>query len=280
MKRPFIALITDFGEDDFFVASLKGVILRINPGARIIDVTHQVPSFDIKQGSFILFSCYNYFPARTIFLVVVDPGVGSSRSILLVKTEKYFFIAPDNGVLSLVLKSEEVQQVIKVTNTKFFLEKPSKTFEGRDKMAPVAAWLSKGTTPSLFGPEIQDYEVLGKLEPIRKEGEITGSILHADKFGNLITNIPKSMLNKLRKEAGKKRKAELILLAKNKKISTFRENYSQGRRGELFYLIGSLNFVEIAARETSASSKLKAQVGDKVRIVMVKPKKKVIAKDK
>ncbi len=280
MKRPFIALITDFGEDDFFVASLKGVILRINPGARIIDVTHEISSFDIKQGSFILFSCYKYFPARTIFLVVVDPGVGSSRSIILVKTKKYFFIAPDNGVLSLVLKSEEVQQVIKVTNKKFFREKQSKTFEARDKMAPVAAWLSKGTQPSLFGPEVEDYEVLGKLEPKRKEGEIIGSIIYVDKFGNLITNIPKSMLNKLMKEEGKKRKGELALLTKNKKISTFRENYSQGKRGELFYLIGSLDFVEIAAREASASSKLKAKVGDKVRIVIEKPKKKVIAKDK
>ena len=272
MKRPFIALITDFGEDDFFVASLKGVILRINPGARVIDVTHQVPSFDIKQGSFILNSCHKYFPPRTIFLVVVDPGVGSSRSILLVKTKKYFFIAPDNGVLSLTLKSEEVQQVIKVTNKKFFLEKQSQTFEGRDKMAPVAAWLSKGTSPSVFGPEVQDYKVLGKQEPVRKEGEIIGSIIYTDKFGNLITNIPRSMLNKLMKEAGKKGKGELALLTKNKKIITFRENYSQGRRGELFYLIGSLNFVEIAAREASASRKLKAKVGDKVKIVMAKMK--------
>jgi S-adenosylmethionine hydrolase len=272
VKRPFIALITDFGEDDFFVASLKGVILRINPGARIIDVIHQVPSFDIRQGSFILCSCYKYFPPRTIFLVVVDPGVGSSRSILLVETKNYFFIAPDNGVLSLALKSEEVKQIIKVTNKKFFLEKQSKTFEGRDKMAPVAAWLAKGTSPSVFGPQIQDYKVLSKLEPIRKEGEIIGSIIYTDKFGNLITNIPSSMVNKLMKDAGKKGKSELTLLTKNKKITSFRENYSQGRRGELFYLIGSLNFVEIAAREASASKKLKAKVGDKVKIVMAKMK--------
>jgi len=267
VKRPFIALITDFGEDDFFIASLKGVILRINPTARIIDITHQVPSFDIRQGSFALFSCYKYFPARTIFLVIVDPGVGSSRSILLVKTKKYFFIAPDNGVLSLTLKSEEVKLIRKVTNEKFFLEEQSKTFEGRDKMAPVAAWLSRGTSPSVFGPLVQDYKVLSSLEPIRKEREIIGSIIYTDKFGNLITNIPRAMVKKLKKDAGKKK---LTLLTKNKKITSFRENYSQAKKGELFYLGGSLNFIEIAAREASASRKIKAKVGDKVRIVIAR----------
>jgi S-adenosylmethionine hydrolase len=277
VKRPFIALITDFGEDDYFVASLKGVILRINPGARIIDVTHQVPSFDIRQGSFTLFSCYKYFPPRTIFLVIIDPGVGSSRPILLVKTKKYFFVAPDNGVLSLTLKSEEVEQIIKITNKKFFLEKQSKTFEGRDKMAPVAAWLSKGTSPLLFGPPVQDYKALDKLEPIRKEREIIGSIIYADKFGNLITNIPRTMVNKLKKEAGK---SKLTLLTKNKKISSFRESYSQGRRGELFYLVGSLGFIEIATREASASRKIKAKVSDTVKIVIRSPREKVIAKEK
>ena len=265
MKRPYLALITDFGEDDFFVASLKGVILRINPSARIIDVTHRIPSFDIRQGSFILHSCYKYFPPRTIFLVIVDPGVGSSRPILLAKTKDYFFIAPDNGVLSFTLKSEKVEQIIKVTNEKFFLEEQSKTFEARDKMAPVAAWLSKGTSPIVFGPQIQEYKMLGHLEPIKKEGEIIGSIIYTDKFGNLITNIPKAMFNKLKKEA---KKNKLILLAKNKKISSFRESYSQGRRGELFYLVGSLDFIEIAAREASASKKIKAKVGDKLRIVI------------
>jgi len=269
VKRHLIALITDFGEDDFFVASLKGVILRINPGARIIDVTHQVPSFDIKQGGFILFSCHKYFPPKTIFLVIIDPGVGSSRPILLVETKKYFFIAPDNGVLSLTLKSEQVEQIIKVTNKKFFLEEQSKTFEGRDKMAPVAAWLSKGASPSVFGPQIQDYKVLGELEPVRKEREIIGSIIYTDKFGNLITNIPRAMVNKLKKEAGKNK---LILLTKNKKISSFKESYSQGRKGELFYLVGSLSFIEIAAREASVSKKIKAKVGDKVRIVIARNK--------
>jgi S-adenosylmethionine hydrolase len=267
VKHPLIALITDFGEEDFFVASLKGVILRINPKARIIDLTHQVPSFDIRQGGFILFSCYKYFPPRTIFLVIVDPGVGASRSILLAKTKKYFFIAPDNGVLSLTMKSEGVELIRKVTNKKFFLQEQSKTFEGRDRMAPVAAWLSKGTSPGLFGPQVQDYKVLSDLEPIRKEREIAGSIIYRDKFGNLITNIPKAMVKKLKKEAGK---SNLILVTKNRKISSFRENYSQGRKGELFYLVGSLNLIEIAAREASASRKIKAKVGDRVRIVIGK----------
>jgi len=143
VKNPVIALMTDFGEDDFFVASLKGVIAKINPSARIIDITHRIPSFDIGAAGLVLSSSYKYFPPKTIFLVVVDPGVGSYRRILLAKTKNFFFIAPDNGVLSLVLDEEKVQKLIEVKNRKFFLPEVSSTFEGRDKMAPIAAWLSK-----------------------------------------------------------------------------------------------------------------------------------------
>ena len=172
MKQPFIALMTDFGEDDYFVASLKGIIYRINPLARIINITHRVPSFDIAIGSFILFSCYRYFPVPTIFLVVVDPGVGSVRKILLAKTEKYFFIAPDNGVLSQVFEAERIEQMREVTNPQFFLHEISHTFEGRDKMAPVAAWLSKGVSCSEFGPEVKSYARIKVQKPLIKGKEI------------------------------------------------------------------------------------------------------------
>jgi len=121
MDAPVIALMTDFGDDDFFVASLKGTILKINPDARLVDITHRVPSFDFRTASFILASCYRYFPEKTIFTVVVDPGVGSPRPVLLVETKHYFFVAPDNGVLTAVLDEEEVQQVRTVTNEAYFL---------------------------------------------------------------------------------------------------------------------------------------------------------------
>jgi S-adenosylmethionine hydrolase len=263
VKHPPLALITDFGEDDHFVASLKGVILKIAPSAQIVDITHHVPSFDIMKGGFILFSCYKYFLAKTIFLVIVDPGVGTSRKILLSETKDHFFIAPDNGVLSFVLETEEEKQIREVTNHNFFLKEQSKTFEGRDKMAPVAAWLSKGVSPEEFGPEVRDYEKLDINKPLRKEKEITGVIVYVDKFGNLMTNIPATMFNQLK---GEKERAKLSLYVKNREINSFRENYFQGKKGDLFFLVNSLSLVEIAAQQASASQIIKAEVGDKIRI--------------
>jgi len=265
MKIPVIALMTDFGEEDFFVASLKGTILKINPLARIVDITHSIRSFDITSASFILFSCYKYFPEKTIFLVVVDPGVGSSRRILLVETKKYFFIAPDNDVLTLVLEEEEIHQIREIANEMFFLPERSKTFEGRDKMAPVAASLSKGISCKKFGPKVTEFRKSKLKKPKMKNGKIIGFILSADKFGNLITNIPAAIVNTFQERNIKKR---LHLLVKREEISCFKENYSSVRKGELLFLVGSLGLIEIAAREDSAAEKLKANAGDEVRIII------------
>jgi S-adenosylmethionine hydrolase len=257
--------MTDFGEDDFFVASLKGVIAKINPSARIIDISHRLPSFDIKAGVFILFSSYKYFPARTIFLAVVDPGVGTSRKILLAETDSYFFVSPDNGVLSLVLEEERIKQLRHVTNRGYFLPELSRTFEGRDKMAPVAAWLSKGISCEEFGPKATSYKKFAAEKPQIKRDEIIGHILYRDKFGNLITNIPEGMLKLLQKETGKK---TLGLSVKDRKIAAFEQNYSSVKKGDLLFLVGSVGLIEIAAKESSAAQKLKIKIGDKVRIVV------------
>ena len=263
MRNPVIALITDFGEDDFFAASLKGVITRINPSARIIDITHRIPSFDIVAASFVLLSSYIYFPPGTVFLIVVDPEVGSSRKVLLVKTKKFFFIAPDNGVLNLALEEETVEKLIEVKNKKFFLPELSGTFEGRDKMAPVAAWLSKGISCDEFGTEVKQYKKLKSQKPVLKGKEVIGQIVYIDKFGNLITNIPGQMLDSLR---AKSRKARPSLHVKGVEVGSFVQNYSKAKKGELVFLIDSLWMVEIAAREASAAKKLKAKTGDEVRI--------------
>jgi len=255
--------MTDFGEDDYFVASLKGIIYRINPLARIINITHRVPSFDIAIGSFILFSCYRYFPVPTIFLVVVDPGVGSVRKILLAKTEKYFFIAPDNGVLSQVFEAERIEQMREVTNPQFFLHEISHTFEGRDKMAPVAAWLSKGVSCSEFGPEVKSYARIKVQKPLIKGKEIFGHIIYIDKFGNLISNVHERMLNHLREEEGKN---TFTLQVGGVEIDSFLQSYSSGERGEFLVIIGSLGLVEVAAREASAQRKLRVKVGDRIKI--------------
>ena len=257
--------MTDFGEDDFFVASLKGVIVKINPLARIIDITHRIPSFNIRAGSFILYSCYKYYPARTIFLIIVDPGVGSSRNILLARTKKYFFIAPDNGVLSLVLEKEEVEQLREVSNRKYFLQELSRTFEGRDKMAPAAAWLSKGISCSEFGPEATSYKKFRVQKPEIKGNQIIGRVLYIDKFGNLITNIPAKMLELLQEKTGKKR---LSLSAKGKEISSFVKSYSSVKKGALIFLVGSLGLIEIASKESSAARKLRIKNEDDVRVVV------------
>lgn len=264
MKHSSIALLTDFGEDDFFVASLKGVISRINPSVRIIDITHNVSSFNILRGSFILFACYRYFPSKTIFLVVIDPGVGSSRKIILAETKNYFFIGPDNGVLSFALESEELLEIRELTNKEFFLKEQSKTFEARDKMAPAAAWLSRGVLLKEFGPQVRNFKKLNYLKPQRKENKIVGSIIYEDKFGNLITNIPLTMVNQLQEKTAKQK---ITLFVRNREVQSFVENYYSGNKGELFFLGGSLGLIEIASREVSTSEKINAKIGDRVEIV-------------
>lgn len=269
MDRAVIAVLTDFGDEDFFVASLKGVIAQINPDARIIDITHHIPSFDVVTGSFMLWASYRYFPQRTIFLTVVDPGVGSSRKILCVQTEEYFFIGPDNGVMSKALEEERITQIRDVTDSTFFLPHPTSTFEARDKMAPVAAWLSKGTLCEQFGPTIVSYKKLGVLKPRREGKNLTGTILHIDKFGNLVTNIPAEMLMPKRK--GLHSPLLRLRLVRGSKMDSpepigldviFRETYGDAEKGEALCLPGSLGLIEISIREGSASEWLKAGVGD------------------
>ena len=265
MESPVIALMTDFGEENFFVASLKGVILKVNPSARIVDITHRIPSFNLNAASFILSASFRYFPPQTVFLVVVDPGVGSERKILLAETRNYYFIAPDNGVLTLALEEEKDVRLREVTNDKYFLSFQSRTFEGRDRMAPVAAWLSKGISCKEFGPELSSYEKFRAQRPQIIRNGIVGNVLYEDKFGNLITNIPSEWLNWLQEKTGK---SGFVLSIKGHEISSFVQSYSSVKKGELLFLAGSVGTVEIAAGQKSAAKKLKAKVGDEVRIVV------------
>jgi S-adenosylmethionine hydrolase len=269
VDRPIIGILTDFGDEDFFVSSLKGVIAHINPEVFIIDITHRVPSFNVLSASFILYAAYRYFPQKTIFLAVVDPSVGSSRKILCVETERYYFIGPDNGLLSMALAEETIIQIREVTEDEYFLPFPTRTFEARDKMAPVAAWLSKGTPCEKFGPKIVSYNELEKRRP-KGEGEnLIGRILHIDKFGNLITNIPLEMFTK--KHDGLDGQQFRMRLVRGSKVDSpelrgldivFHKTYGDALVGEALCLEGSLGLLEIAIREGSASEWLKANVGD------------------
>ncbi len=265
MKTPVIALLTDFGEEDFFVGSLKGVIATVNPSVPVVDITHHVPSFDVPAGGFILYAAYRYYPSGTIFLAVVDPGVGTARKILLVETEDYMFVAPDNGLLGLALEAESLKALIDIKNTKYFLPVPSSTFEGRDKMAPAAAWLSKGIAPSEFGPPVSDYVRMDVQKPQVENEEISGQILYVDKFGNCITNIPAEEVRRI--QGGTKERRMACRVGK-RELTRFEPSYSFVDKGELFVLPGSLGLIEIAVREGSAQERLAIHPGDPVRIFL------------
>lgn len=267
MIVPCIALLTDFGLADHYAASLKAVILNINRRAVVVDISHEIPSFDVRAGAFELLAAYSYFPLGTVFVAVVDPGVGSTRKILLARTRKYAYIGPDNGILTPALTREKVWRAWSVENSRYFLPRPSWTFEGRDKMAPAAAWLSRGAALESFGPRVSDLRQLewGVPGPQASTSEITGGIIHADKYGNLTTNIPEEMILKL---ASRRSFGELeVLVAGKKRIGVYKENYGAAEKGDLFFLVGSLGLVEISAREAAASRKIPAGRGDSVRIV-------------
>ena len=173
-----ITLLTDFGTADYFVPAVKGVILSLNPQTTIIDITHEIPAQDIQAGAFTLGACYHNFPAGTIHLAVIDPGVGSERRPIIVATGKYFFVGPDNGIFSYVYHLEKAVRVFQVSETELFRHNSSSTFHGRDVFAPLAAWLSKGLTPENFGAEINDYIRFDLPRPQISAGKISGEIIH------------------------------------------------------------------------------------------------------
>ncbi|MBN1274348.1 MAG: SAM-dependent chlorinase/fluorinase [Candidatus Aminicenantes bacterium] len=267
MRYPLIALLTDFGEKDFFVASVKGIIFSINPAVRIVDISHEVDSYDISSASFLLYACSSYYPEKTIFLTVVDPGVGSQRKILLAQTKKHFYVGPDNGLLSRVLYEEGVVTLIEVKDDHYFLKSPGQTFEARDKMAPVAAWLSRGIEPEKFGLQAADYKKIDFYLPDLKEDEITGHISYIDKFGNLFTDIKSSELERL---WGPEFFMNLELEIKTKKVDRFCHNYSEGKPGQLIALVGSLGTLEITVSKESAARKTGAGIGDRIRVWRIK----------
>src|ERR1700694_5609557 len=189
MAKRLITLITDFGSTDHFAGTMKGVILGIQPAAQVVDITHEVQPFEIADGAFTIAQAYRYFPKKTIHVVVVDPGVGSTRRPLLAETAGHYLIAPDNGVLSMVLGKEKAS-VRHITNERFFLHPLSRTFHGRDVFAPVAAHLASGIPPARFGKRIEGHLRLAFYAPTRTRKNIwTGSILKVDRFGNLSTNL-------------------------------------------------------------------------------------------
>ena len=246
-KQKIVTLLTDFGTKDAYVPQMKGVLLSLNPTLKIIDISHQVAPQNIMEGAFLLKTTYCYFPSGTIHIAVVDPGVGTSRKALLIETEKYYFIGPDNGLLSPTLRKETIKNIIEIKNSEYFLKNVSITFHGRDIFAPVAAHLANGIKPQQFGPTRNSYIPLS-FPPLLKSSEtIEAQVIYTDNFGNLITNVCKADLDL-------KKKYEISV--ENKKIQGLSKTYFDKNKGELVALIGSSGFLEIAVVEGSAQEKL------------------------
>jgi len=262
MSKPIITLLTDFGTKDHYVASMKGVILNINPQCLLIDITHQVRPHDIREGAFILANAYSYFPKGTIHLSVVDPGVGGARKPLLIVTQNYCFVGPDNGLFTMITQKECVKQIIALDKRKYHLSKVSTTFHGRDIFAPVAAHLSLGIKPNALGHKIDSLVWLGFEGPFIKEGKLLGEILHIDAFGNLVSNIDERKLFRFIQSR------PFVIRAGRKAISGLKKGYWEGKKGEPIALLGSGGFLEICVREGSAQKMLKAKRGDPIQIII------------
>jgi S-adenosyl-L-methionine hydrolase (adenosine-forming) len=246
---PVITLITDFGLEDPYVGIMKGVILNIQRDCRIVDISHGIASQDILAGALALNSSFRFFPKGTIHVAVVDPGVGSSRRPILAQTEDYFFVGPDNGILSPALEREKELRVYHLIQDRFFLKPMSHTFHGRDVFAPVAGWLSKGTLPCEFGPRIQDFLTLKLPLPKRMGQRVLGTILRIDKFGNLITNLTARDLPEPVREYS--------LRIAGHQIRQHLDSYAEAEPKEPFTIFGSSGYLEISVNRGSAASLLK-----------------------
>lgn len=249
-----IALLTDFGNNDFFVGAMKGVILTINENVNIIDISHEIEPQNIGSANFTLRACYQNFPAKTIFVAVVDPGVGSERRAIMVETKDHFFIAPDNGLLSFIFNEPDDFSVYEIENEKFFNHPVSRTFHGRDIFAPCAAHLSNKVLPREFGREINDFVNCPENKPRKISAKILeAEIIYADRFGNLITNLTEDDLPKM-----------FYLELYNRKISKIQNYFSEAEANEIFMIFGSAGFLEIAAFKNSAKKILNAEINDKI----------------
>ena len=259
-----VTLLTDFGDRDYFVPSMKGVMLGINPQLRITDLSHHISPQNVEQAAFFLKSCYQYFPDGTVHVVVVDPGVGSERRPLLVSTSRYFFIAPDNGVLSYILEEELSVEVRTIENKQYRLDSEGTTFDGRDLFAPAAAWLTKGQVPGSYGRLIHDAIRLPKNEPLMEGLKMVGKIVYVDRFGNLISNITPSNLETFRTVT--KQDITAIQLG-DTIIKGIKTHYAEGALGIPEVLINSNGHLEVFVRQGSAVDRCEAKIGQRIELL-------------
>jgi hypothetical protein len=263
LSNPIITLTTDYGTGDHLAGVLKGVILGIAPNATLVDISHHVIPYDLLDGALTIGAAYQYFPPRTIHLVIVDPGVGTHRRPILVSGEQHYFVAPDNGVLSLIYEREPTVSVRHITADHYFLNPVSTTFHGRDVFAPVAAWLAKTFQTEAMGEEITDYTRFTLPRPKPDGSILRGVVLRVDSFGNLMTNftvgdLPKTVL------AG----GNIALELAGKRIEKVVGTFAQGAAGEPIAILGSSGFLEISVNQGHASRALGVNRGTEVTLAL------------
>ncbi|MCX6552090.1 MAG: SAM-dependent chlorinase/fluorinase [Acidobacteria bacterium] len=250
MPRPTIALLTDFGQRDHYAGAMKGVILTICPDAVLVDITHEIPAHDILTGALELAACYRYFPAGTVFLAVVDPGVGSARRAIAAQCGDYRFVAPDNGVLTAVFADRQPGRLVSITERRYARPTVSRTFEGRDRFAPAAAWLAKGVEVAALGAPLRECVRIDIPVPGLDGDRVTGRVLRVDRFGNLVTNIPRAMVERLL-AAG-----PIEIDVHGHRVPSLVETYAAVPGGALCAVFGSTDTLEIAINGGHAAERL------------------------
>jgi S-adenosylmethionine hydrolase len=253
LSSPLLALTTDFGLADYYVAAVKATVLRLAPGTQVVDVSHQIPAGDLGAGAFVWAAATPWFPAGTVHLAVVDPGVGSGRRILVARTENAWLVAPDNGLLTFLLDgglqgglpilSAGVLSVRAVEREDLYLKNPGQTFHGRDRFAPVAAWLLRGEPAEALGPEIHDPRRLPVQPPRREPGRLFGEVIHVDTYGNLVTNLPAGWLPRPWPEV----RAEIA----GREVRRLATHYQEILAGEAALLPGSVGTLEASLNGNS-----------------------------
>ena len=245
---PLITLTTDFGLADPWVGIMKGVIATRAPGVAVVDVSHGVPAQDVLAGALVLLHAVPWFPPQTVHVAVVDPGVGSERRALCVETDTALLVGPDNGLLSLAAPAGRVRRIVELAEERFFLHPRSRTFHGRDVFAPVAAALATGTDPGALGPTREDFLRLALPEPVRQGRVMHAQVIHVDRFGNLITNVPGDAFPP----------DGVSITIGGARIRGLAPSYAAAARGTLVAVVNSWNLVEIAVRDGSAHERLGA----------------------
>lgn len=260
MAKPVIALLTDFGTRDHYVGTMKAVILGICPDTTLVDITHEIPAHDVLTGALELAASYKYFPSGTIFLVVVDPGVGSGRRGIAADTGDYRLVAPDNGVLTAVLKESPPRRTVELTERRYARPTVSRTFEGRDRFAPAAGWLAKGVDLSALGRSAGAVHQLTIPAPTVTDELVAGEVLRVDRFGNLVTNIDRKLFEKFVHSNG------IEIAAATHRIDRVVATYAEAATNEVCALFGSTDHLEIAVNAGSASDRLNLTRGAPVTI--------------